>query len=202
MAQSLRAGKLAPTRENMERAGKLLERQLKAQQSLIDNLLIVGGMLVGRMEINSAPMDLVVVVREEVERLAPAFAMARCAVTLRAERPVQGHWDREKLGEVVRNLLDNAIKFGAGEPIEVTVNEVSGTARLVVVDHGIGIDPEKLPWIFEKFGRAVSMRSYGGLGIGLYIARNIVQALDGRISAESAPHVETKFTVELPTGGS
>ncbi|HTQ47394.1 MAG TPA: MASE1 domain-containing protein [Polyangiaceae bacterium] len=200
-AQSLRARRMALTREDMERAGDLLERQLKRLESFTEDLLTVGRILLGRMEIHSAPMDLAVVVRDEVECLAPAFARTDCAVTIRAERPVRGHWDREKLGEIVRNLLDNAIKFGAGKPIEIAVDEVSGTARLVVVDHGIGIDPEKLPRIFEKFGRAVSTRSYGGLGIGLYIVSNIVQALGGRISAESVPGVETKFTVELCTEG-
>ena len=73
-----------------------------------------------------------------------------------ARRPtVLGRWDTDKVAQVVKKLLANALKFGAGAPIEVTVEELEGTARLVVVDHGIGIEPEELPHIFGRFERAV-----------------------------------------------
>jgi signal transduction histidine kinase len=104
------------------------------------------------------------------------------------------------VAQVVRKLLGNAVKFCAGAPVEVEVDEVAGTARLVVVDHGIGIEAEALPHIFERFERGVSPGFYGGLGIGLYIVQHIVQALGGTVRAESTPRVETRFTVELPKG--
>jgi signal transduction histidine kinase len=99
---------------------------------------------------------------------------------------------------VVANLFTNAVKFGAGKPVEIAVEAVADTARLVVVDHGIGIDPCASLRIFEKYERATSGRSYGGLGLGLYIARSIVEALGGSVRAESVPGIETKFTVDLP----
>jgi signal transduction histidine kinase len=101
----------------------------------------------------------------------------------------------------VTNLLSNAVKFGAGKPIALEVEDRGETARLVVIDHGIGIDPEALPRIFEKFERATAAHSYGGLGLGLYLARHMVEALGGAISADSAPGRETRFIVDLPKEG-
>jgi signal transduction histidine kinase len=185
----------------MARAIVLFERELGKLKSLIDDMFSVGGILVGRLEIHVARMDLAALVRDEVARSAPVFARARCDVTLHADGPVCGSWDRDLLAQVVASLLANALKFGAGRPIEIRVGEVRGMARLVVVDHGIGIDAQALQHIFEKFERAVSSRLYGGLGLGLYIVRNIVQALGGAVRVESTPNVETSFTVELPVAG-
>jgi signal transduction histidine kinase len=102
----------------------------------------------------------------------------------------------------VTNLLSNAMKFGAGKPIEITVEEApAGTGRLVVTDHGIGIPSDRLQSIFERFERACSARAYGGLGLGLYIVRNIVEALGGTVRADSVLGSGATFTVELPCAG-
>ncbi len=110
---------------------------------------------------------------------------------------------REQAGrrQVVTNLLSNSTRFGAGRPIEVTVTQDGDTARLVVQDHGIGIPADRLPRIFERFERGVSVREYGGLGLGLYIVREIVRAMGGTIRVESIVDVGSTFTVELPRAG-
>jgi signal transduction histidine kinase len=99
---------------------------------------------------------------------------------------------------VVTNLLSNAVKFGAGKAIEVEVSEQAGTARLSVRDHGIGIDAARRFDIFDRFQRAVPTKHYGGLGLGLYITRGIVEAHGGTIRVESEPGAGAIFTVELP----
>lgn len=118
-----------------------------------------------------------------------------------ATAPLLGRWDRVRVEQIVANLLFNAMKFGRGGPIEVSVVEEDGLARLRVQDEGIGIAADRLPRIFDRFERAVSAREYGGLGLGLYIVRSIVEALGGRVSVESALGVGSTFTVELPLAG-
>jgi signal transduction histidine kinase len=99
---------------------------------------------------------------------------------------------------VLTNLLSNAMKFGVGRPIEVTLRGGRETARLTVRDHGIGIEPAQIPRIFDRFARGVSAAHYGGLGLGLYIASVIVKGFGGTITAESSPGHGAAFTVDLP----
>jgi predicted ATPase/signal transduction histidine kinase len=198
MVQRLRSGKMADSPANLLRPLDLFERQVDRLSNLIEEMLSAARLLVGRLEMHAAPMDLSALVRDEVKRAAPQLARAECALTLNADAPICGCWDRDKLAQVISILLANAIKFGVGKPIEVSVCALAGVARLEVIDHGIGIDVHSLPHIFDRFERAVSSRSYGGLGLGLYVARHIVDALGGTVRAESMPKVETRFVVDLP----
>jgi signal transduction histidine kinase len=111
---------------------------------------------------------------------------------------VVGFWDAFRLDQVATNLVGNALKYGAGKPVTVRVAASGGRAVLTVTDHGIGIPPEDQDRIFGKFERAVSERHYGGLGLGLWITRQAVEAMGGAIRVRSTPGVETVFTVELP----
>jgi signal transduction histidine kinase len=103
-----------------------------------------------------------------------------------------------RLEQVVTNLLTNALKYGAGKPVRVQLAREGTHARLSVQDEGIGIEPEALPRVFGKFVRAVSERHYGGLGLGLYITRQIVEAHGGSVAVDSRPHEGARFTVRLP----
>lgn len=109
-----------------------------------------------------------------------------------------GRWDRVRVEQVLTNLLGNAIKFGAGRPIEVTIEATPTRARIRVCDHGIGISSEDQSRIFGRFERAVSSRHFGGLGLGLYICAQIVRAHQGSLHVESEPGKGACFTVELP----
>jgi signal transduction histidine kinase len=100
--------------------------------------------------------------------------------------------------QVVSNLLSNAIKFGRGNPIELALESDGPTARLRLRDHGIGIPADRREAIFRPFERAVAARHYGGLGVGLYIARTIVVALGGDIRVESLEGAGSTFTFEIP----
>jgi signal transduction histidine kinase len=115
-----------------------------------------------------------------------------------AEPHCVGMWDRARIDSVATNLLSNAIKFGLGKPIEISVTTDNGRARLIVRDHGAGVSRDKHTAIFEPFERAVSVRNYGGLGLGLYIVRTIVDGLGGTVSVESEPGNGATFTVDLP----
>jgi signal transduction histidine kinase len=99
---------------------------------------------------------------------------------------------------VITNLLSNAIKFGRGRPIVVSVEGEADRALLAVRDQGIGIEPEDQKRIFGRFERAVPAQHFGGLGLGLYIAREIVEAHGGTIRVASEPGSGTTFTIDLP----
>jgi signal transduction histidine kinase len=100
--------------------------------------------------------------------------------------------------QILTNLLSNAVKYGAGSPIDVHLEVSEDTVRLTVRDRGIGIATDHQARIFERFERAVSARHFGGLGLGLYIARQIVNAHGGEIGVRSSPGEGSTFTVVLP----
>ncbi|WP_425440856.1 sensor histidine kinase [Polyangium sorediatum] len=145
-------------------------------------------------------MDLTTLACEAVDGLQHQITAAGCTVELVASEPVVGRWDRFRIEQVFINLLTNAIKYGMGKPITVGARRVGPRAEFWVEDRGMGIPKEDQARIFERFERAVSSRSFGGLGLGLYIARQIVEAHGGTIRVCSEPGHGATFTVELPFG--
>jgi PAS domain S-box-containing protein len=173
------------------RSGKRLER-------LISQLLDVSRISAGRLRLEPEPCRLAELVRGVVDHFADASAQAHCPVAIDVDERIEGEWDRLRIEAVITNLLSNAIKYGKGKPIEVDLRAVDGDAVLRVVDHGIGIDREHQTRIFQRFERAVATREYGGLGLGLWITRQIVEASGGSIEVESTPEAGSIFTVRLP----
>jgi len=180
----------------LERLGKT-EGHVGRIERLVRELLDVSRIAGGRLTIEREPMDLVATVREVAERMAPQAAHAGCTIRFSGPDAVAGSWDRLRLEQVVSNLLGNSIKYGRGEPIDVAVAADDGHARITVRDFGIGISPEDEARVFGRFERAVPQRHYGGLGLGLWIARQIVEAHGGRIEFQRPPDVGTRFVVEL-----
>lgn len=175
-----------------------MERGVGRLGVLVDELLDVSRITSGRLVLHPEELDLAELVREVVGRIRPEADRAGCELRLQVPGPVVSRWDRLRLEQVLSNLLSNALKYGAGHPVEVSLH-VSGTRLLLQVrDEGIGIAPALQERIFERFERAVSDRHYGGLGMGLWITREIVTALGGTIRVESAPEQGATFTVTLP----
>jgi signal transduction histidine kinase len=150
------------------------------------------------MSLELEECDLVSVAREMVERFRDEASRSGCAIELVVAENARGMWDRSRLEQVATNLLSNAIKYGPGRPIEVQVLAGGESATLSVSDQGIGVDPEDAARIFHRFERAVSTRHYGGLGLGLYIVRQIAEAHGGQISVASREGGGSTFTVVLP----
>ena len=166
VVQGLLHGIVPTTPDSIARTLKLVDRQTSRLGRLINEMLSVGYIQGGRLKLQLDDVDLAAVVREAADRFAADLAAAHCQLDVRSPEKVIGRWDKDKLDQVVTNLLSNAIKFGTGMPIEVVLEEKGPLARLVVTDHGIGIQPEGLSRLFQKFERAVSARAYGGLGLG------------------------------------
>ena len=100
--------------------------------------------------------------------------------------------------DLLRAVLSNAVRYGPGKPVEVRLRRQDGRARLEVVDHGLGVKPEDRARIFNRFERAVSVRHYGGLGLGLWVSRQVVEAHGGSITVSDTPGGGATLTVELP----
>jgi signal transduction histidine kinase len=173
-------------------------KQLKRLADLIGDLLDVSRISSGQMKLHWEPVDCAAVVREVATRLEPEATRAESRLVLELPEELPGRSDRMRLEQVAENLLTNAIKYGAGKPIRVRLEAGPERITLTVRDEGIGIAPEHQARIFERFERAVSERNYGGLGLGLYITRTIVEALGGTIRVQSEPGQGACFTVELP----
>src|SRR6185436_4144575 len=130
--------------------------------------------------------------------LGDAARAAQCELCVELPEAVPGHWDRSRLEQVVTNLVSNAIRHAAPGRIDVSLGIQGARARLVVKDSGSGIATTDLQRIFERFERATSRHERGGLGLGLFIAREIVLAHGGSISASSTLGAGSTFSVELP----
>jgi signal transduction histidine kinase len=176
----------------------LAERQGRRLTLLIHDLLDVTRLERGTPRLELREHDLALLVRGVLAGFAPELERVGCVVQLTAPAPVRGCWDGLRIEQVVLNLLANAAKFGVGKPIEITVDRVGERARLVIRDHGIGIDPARQAHIFDRFERAVSATHYGGLGLGLYICRRLVEAHGGTVRVASEPGAGSTFVVELP----
>jgi PAS domain S-box-containing protein len=183
-----------PTRKKVERAGQSAERLVE----LVDALLDVSRISSGRFDLHPERFDLAELVAEVADRLRDAAARAGCEIVVSAQPAVTGVWDRVRLEQVLVNLLSNAIKYGAGAPIRVSIARRDGSADIEVCDGGPGIPESAVDRIFERFERAASMRHYGGLGLGLYVTREIAQAHGGSVAARNVPGGGACFTVSLP----
>jgi signal transduction histidine kinase len=191
--------KPAPTEKLMRRLERI-GHQVDRLQELVERLLDVSRIVEGRLRIELEEVDLAEVTREVASRFSEQAAQTGCELVLRVDAPVLGLWDRLRIDQVVTNLITNAIKFGVGKPVEVEVTSDGATARLFVRDYGVGIAAEDQARIFERFERAVS-KHISGLGLGLWITRQVVIAMGGEIRVESRPQEGATFTVELPRRG-
>jgi len=200
---ALQSGRLAS-------GAKAVADQTIRLAELVDVLLDVSRITSGRLHFENSELDLVEVVGAAVDRWRPASARvgiepvvqrSESDVTTELPAALSGTWDRLRLEQVLGNLLSNAVKYGAGQPICVQVSGDEARARIRVIDHGIGIAPVDQRRIFERFERAASSRHYGGLGLGLWISRQLVEAMGGSIGVESAPGRGSVFIVELPRKG-
>lgn len=176
----------------------IIKRQIWRLSKLVDSMLDVTRLAAGRMQFAPAEINLQQIVIEVVAAMRASIELSGSQLTVHAPLPVIGFWDSTQLETVVSNLLTNAIKYGAGKPIEVRLDKNGPIARLAVADRGIGIARDAQDRIFERFERGVPNQNYGGLGIGLWIVRQLVAAHGGVIRVSSELGAGSTFEVELP----
>jgi signal transduction histidine kinase len=162
---------------------------------LLDAARLEQGKLVGERE----PVDLVELARDVARR--DSFQGRR--ITVSADGPVVGSCDSRRIGQVLENLVENAVKYSPeASEVRVAITEREGQALIDVTDEGIGIPPSDLPQIFERFHRAANVddRRFAGMGLGLFICKGIVEQHGGQISVESRMGAGSTFHVVLPLG--
>ena len=215
--EALRERLSSGERDRDRATGGKLDRSFRACQrlsELVDSLLDASRIASGQFTLHFERADLADIVATAVDRLHEAAEVAGCPLSITADTAI-GSWDRSRIDQVVTNLVSNAIRYAAGAPIEVRVardaaalGEAAGDgapgaeagAVIEVRDRGPGLPAGQLSRIFERFERSASMRHYAGLGLGLYVVRQIAEAHGGRVTAENAADGGACFTVRLPLG--
>jgi signal transduction histidine kinase len=176
------------------------ERQIQSLIRLIDDMLDVSRIRTGKLSIRPSRTDLAQLVGNVVESFAAQMEACGCELRLQREESIVGVWDAFRIEQVLANLLTNAMRYGAGKPVQVSVASCAEGACIEVRDHGIGISPKSLERIFCQFERAEGSESSAGLGLGLFIADQIVRAHYGRIQVQSQEGQGSMFRVVLPLG--
>ena len=174
------------------------ERQIRSMIRLLDDLIDVSRIRTGRLAIAPQPMDLGTLVRRVVEAIGEQAKAQGVPLTLQAPESVPITADEHRIEQVVTNLLTNALRYGGAKPVHVFLREESGHACIEVRDEGPGVPLADQSRIFEQFERGDSPAEVQGLGLGLYVCRQIVEAHGGRISLESRPGEGAAFFVRLP----
>ncbi|MDC0742209.1 PAS domain-containing sensor histidine kinase [Polyangium mundeleinium] len=174
------------------------QKQLARLKRLVDGLLDVSRIAAGKLVLELGEIDLCALCTELVERFTEEAQRVGSEVHLHVRCARQIHGDAMRIEQVLTNLLTNALRYAAPAPVHVQVEVAENGALLSVRDEGKGIAPEDLARIFDRFERGATSSAHGGLGLGLYIARQICEAHGGTIRALSEPGRGAEFVVELP----
>ena len=181
-------------RARVERACRSGDRLV----TLVDTLLDVSRITTGSLTLVPSVFDLTVAVEEVVERFREHAARAHSPVTVRSTGPLLGSWDRLRIEQVVTNILANALKYASGTPVDIRLTGTDGDVTILIADGGPGIPESEWERIFRRFERAAPMRNFGGLGLGLYVARQIVEAHGGTIDLAPGRARGAEFVIRLP----
>ncbi|EGF32074.1 two-component hybrid sensor and regulator [Oxalobacteraceae bacterium IMCC9480] len=174
-------------------------RQIKSMIRLIDDMVDVSRIRSGKLSIRATAVDLSVLLQQVISDLGPQAEVAGSPITLQASgEMICGSWDDFRVEQIIINLLTNALRYGARKPVEVSLSAEPGHAVITVRDHGGGIAPEDRERIFAPFERVGTNTVREGLGLGLYIARQLAQAHGGTLEVAGVEGDGALFALSLP----
>lgn len=181
-------------RRRLERAKRQSSRLARHVEALLD----ASRLAAGKLDLDLEPCDGRELAQEVLEQARSEAERAGSVLTFEASGPTNGSWDRHRVSQALSNLLANAIKFGAGQPVNISLKGSRERLVIVCTDRGVGIEPSVIDSIFERFERAPASRNHGGLGLGLYVAREIARAHGGDVTVESSVGGGSAFKFWLP----
>jgi PAS domain S-box-containing protein len=195
LLRRLRAGSRI-ARDDIEQI-RQLERHILRLAELVHIFVDVNDAAAGSLSLQLSPFDLGDLLAEAVGRSRPTSPSQGAAIELQMDGPLLGTWDRKRVGQIISGLLSNALKYGEGKPVRVEASGDRDFVRIAVIDQGLGIAAEDHERVFERFERAVPSEHFGGLGIGLWMARQVARAHGGDIELRSAPGKGSAFVLVL-----
>ena len=184
--------------ETIVDALQVVDRQSARLAALLENVLDMTRLRLGRLPLRFEEVDAATLIDEVASTFREALAQAKCTLTIERRGAAVGLWDRARLGQVLTNLLANAVKHGGKGPIEVSLDGGAARTSIVVRDHGPGVPARERERIFGRFEYADTRTSGSGLGLGLYVAREIVEAHGGRLTVTDPPGGGAAFEISLP----
>lgn len=186
-------------KENIDKLVDQNIKQIKRLKSLIEDMLEISKIRSGKFTMEWTRFELRAVVNDLIERMTPQFLEAGCGrPELLAPEVIVGVWDKGRIEQIFNNLFINAIKYAKGKPLKVKITKESKAVLVEIIDQGIGIEKSKHYKIFERFERATNIHDVSGMGLGLYICKEIVEAHQGEIWVESELGKGATFKFRLP----
>jgi signal transduction histidine kinase len=177
------------------------EKNLNRLTQQVEQLVDMAGLISGQIALTLEERDLAELIVAVVDERRQEASAKGCALGVHASSPVLLRFDRQRLRQLLEKLLDNALKFGTGRPIEVLLEKGAAHATLSVIDHGSGIMAEDRERAFQRFQRATSTRQHGGFGLGLWVTRLIAEAHGGSVVASETEGGGATLSVRLPVAG-
>jgi signal transduction histidine kinase len=186
------------TPEHLHKMLDRSERQLKSMMRLIEDMLDVSRIKNGKLSIQPQGANLSLLVRQLAEDLTPLAKESEVEFVLQIDSEIEGHWDAFRIEQIIINLLTNAVRYGKGKPVHVSLAMEGEHAVIKVADQGVGIAEHEQKKIFEAFERSGDNEVKAGLGLGLYISRKLAEAHAGEISVVSQKNHGSTFILRLP----
>ncbi len=187
-----------PTCEKLASVFDIMDKQMTRLTRLVEDLLDVARIRSGNLSFEFETINLTELVNEMMSRFSSQLIKVNCSLKLDLQKDVIGVFDRGRIEQIVENLMGNAIKYAPGSEITVTVQSSNESIILAIQDSGPGIPLDRQKKIFDRFERANSSKAVNGLGLGLFIVKEVVKAHHGEVYLESEPGKGSKFIVELP----
>ena len=188
-----------PNAEELRKAFDMALKQVNILVVLINELLDVSRIRLGKMILAYSPFNISQVIKETVDNFLPQFSQAGCPVSLDLDESLEGQWDRIRIQEILTNFFTNILRYASGAPIRISARRSSrDTVIIVIEDQGEGIPEHLHEKLFDRFNRDMISANPMSLGLGLFIVKSLVETHRGNVRLENAVPKGSRFIVELP----